>query len=149
MFVAEEEESDVAQLWLAPTEVQHSGFMEDWDKAPNAGPDELFPQDNAAPAGAALPGSSVGIELHLGDWVEVFVDLQWLRAQLTWVSPHNTLFMFTSEGGRKHSMTARVLQNLLKLKMVKVVSQQGVLDGALDSVARTALRNSVQGEDGF
>ena len=71
------------------------------------------------------------------------MDMQWLRAQLTWVSPHNTLFMFTSEGGRKHSMTSRVLAHLLELKMVKVVSQQGVLDGALDSVAQAAMRNSL------
>ena len=71
--------------------------------------------------------------------------MQWLRAQLTWISPHDTLFLFTSEGGRKHSMTARVLQHLLQLNLVKVVSQQGVVDGALDSVARTALRNSLDG----
>ncbi len=28
---------------------------------------------------------------------------------------------------------------------VKIVSQKGVLDGALDTVARTAMRNSVDG----
>jgi len=65
--------------------------------------------------------------------------------------------MFTSQGGRKHSMTSRVLRNLLTLNLVKVVSQQGVVEGALDSVARTAMQNSVQdkpaparhsGEDG-
>jgi len=52
--------------------------------------------------------------------------------------------MFTSQGGRKHSMTSRVLRNLLTLNLVKVVSQQGVFEGALDSVARTAMQNSVQ-----
>ena len=70
--------------------------------------------------------------------------MQWLRAQLTWISPRSTLFMFTSEGGRKHSMTSHVLRHLLKLNLVKVISQQGVFEGALYSVARTAMQNSVQ-----
>lgn len=43
-------------------------------------------------------------------------------------------------------MTSRVLQHLLALELVKVVSQQGVLDGALDSVARVAMRNSLDGD---
>ena len=146
-----ESEPDNAKPWLAPTEVQHSGFMEDWDDPSRSGPgsNPLQPQDKASPAGSAQPGSGKPIELNLGDWVDLLVDMQWLRAQLTWVSPHNTLFMFTSEGGRKHSMTSRVLCYLLELDLVKVVSQQGVLDGALDGVARTAMRNSVQGEGSF
>ena len=83
------------------------------------------------------------IEFDLGDWVDLFVDMQWMRAELTWVSPQNTLFMFTSQGGRKHSMTSRVLRHLIELDLVKIVSQQGVVEGALDSVARTAMQNSV------
>ncbi|MGA8785473.1 MAG: hypothetical protein WB542_09125, partial [Polaromonas sp.] len=59
------------------------------------------------------------------------------------------LYMFTSDGGRKHSMSSRVLQHLLELDLVKVVSQQGVLDGALDGVARTAMRNSLEGGGNF
>jgi hypothetical protein len=146
-----DDEPDSAQPWLAPTEAQHSGFMEDWDGPSIAGlgSNPLWPQDNASPAGTAQSGLGESIELNLGDWVDMLVDMQWLRAQLTWVSPHNTLFMFTSEGGRKHSMTSRVLRHLLELNLVKVVSQQGVLDGALDSVARTAMRNSVQGEGNY
>ena len=97
-----------------------------------------------AEAEREAPAGNVSVALQLGDWIELMVDMRWLRAQLTWVSPHHTLFMFTSEGGRKHSMTARILQHLLKIELVKIVSQQGVLDGALDGVARTALLNSVQ-----
>jgi hypothetical protein len=151
IFEAREDEPDQAPLWLAPQEVQHSGFMDNWDVPANPapGPDSLQPQDAASPAGAALPGAVESIDLHLGDWVELLVDMQWLRAQLTWVSPLNTLYMFTSEGERKHSMTVRVLRHLLELKLVKVISQQGVLDGALDGVTRTAMRNSVQGEGSF
>ncbi|MEO6321148.1 MAG: DUF1631 family protein, partial [Polaromonas sp.] len=154
MFEAKDD-PDAAQLWLAPTEVEHSGFMEDWADSVPAKPkpepvrEQTQPKDSGRPASSAVPVPCTPLDLHLGDWVELLVDMQWMRAQLTWISPHDTLFMFTSEGGRKHSMTVRVLNHLLELDLVKVVSQQGVLDGALDSVARTAMRNSVQGESGL
>ena len=136
MFASSDEAHDMEQLWLAPTEAQQSGFLDDWEDAAMS----LMP----AEAQSEAPAGDVSVALQLGDWIELIVDMRWLRAQLTWVSPHHTLFMFTSEGGRKHSMTARILQHLLKIQLVKIVSQQGVLDGALDGVARTALLNSVQ-----
>ena len=37
---------------------------------------------------------------------------EWVRAQLTWCSPHATLFMFTSIGGTAHSMSRRTLDRL-------------------------------------
>lgn len=144
------EDAEGASLWLAPKEVEHSGFMDDWADSlpaqPESVPQPALPKSNSYPASSAVPGSGAAVNLHVGDWVELLVDMQWVRAQLTWISPHDTLFMFDSEGGRKHSMTFRVLNHLLGLDLVKVVSQQGVLDGALDSVARTAMRNSVEGE---
>lgn len=142
----DEDESDDDQPWLAPVEARNSGFMQDWDDTVNRRPelDLLKPLGGSKTARGGQQAAGEAIELHLDDWVELFVDAQWLRAQLTWISPHNTLFMFTSEGGRKHSMTARLLQHFLVLELVKVVSQQGVFDGALDKVARTAMLNSVQ-----
>ena len=139
MFV---ENSASMPLWLAPSEVQDSGFMNDPDDPtqPWSAASLLEPEGSGHSASAELNGK---IELDLGDWVDLLVDMQWLRAELTWVSPLGTLFMFTSQGGRKHSMTSRVLRNLLTLDLVKVVSQQGVVDDALDSVARTAMQNSV------
>jgi len=140
MFV---ENSDSMPLWLAPSEVQNSGFMDDADELTQPWPaaDLLEPEGS----GLATPAErNTKIELNLGDWIDLLVDMQWLRAELTWVSPLGSLFMFTSQGGRKHSMTSRVLRNLLTLNLVKVVSQQGVFEGALDSVARTAMQNSVQ-----
>ncbi|MDB5777665.1 MAG: hypothetical protein JWP79_578 [Polaromonas sp.] len=140
MFV---ENSDPVPLWLAPSEVQDSGFMDDPDDPTQPWPAAslLAPETSGHPAKAAEPEGQ--LQLALGDWVDLLVDMQWLRAELTWVSPQNSLFMFTSQGGRKHSMTSRVLRNLLALDLVKVVSQQGVVEGALDGVARTAMQNSV------
>ncbi|MBI2726599.1 MAG: DUF1631 family protein [Polaromonas sp.] len=135
--------------WLAPTEAQNSGFMNDvGDNKPGFEPTQPHsqppsPGDAVQDQRTADPSGSVA--LRLGDWVELLQDTQWVRAQLTWISPYQTLYMFTSEGGRTHSMTGPLLEYLLLQELVKVVSQQGVLDGALDTVARTAMRNSVDG----
>lgn len=139
MFV---EHTDPMPLWLAPSEVQDSGFMDDQDDPaqPWLAGNMPEPQSSQIPANAQLDGK---VELDLGDWVDLLVDMQWLRAQLTWVSPRSTLFMFTSQGGRKHSMTSRVLRRLFTVDLIKVVSQQGVVESALDSVARQAMQNSV------
>ena len=68
-----------------------------------------------------------GVELRLGAWVDMTVDEQWVRAQLTWISLYKTLFLFTSAGGRTHSVPEPLLQFLLLQGMVKVVSPDGVL----------------------
>lgn len=144
------QDRQAAQPWLAPMEVAHSGFMQDWDDSvPGSSESPATLPGNDVPANASSSVSAASVSLNLGDWVELFVETAWLRAQLTWVSPRETLFMFTSEGGRKHSMSLRVLNQLLDMELVKVISQQGLLDGALDSVARTAMRNSVERKGGF
>ncbi len=79
------------------------------------------------PASALSPNLTGSIEFKLGAWVDLFADDQWLRAQLTWISLYNTLFIFTSLDGRTHSMTEPLLQYLLLQNLVKVVSLDGVL----------------------
>ena len=131
--------------WLAPTEAQNSGFMEDFASDTKPSFEATEPLDTAS-SGIQPPAPPSGsVELRLGAWVELFSEDKWIRAQLTWISPYNTLFMFTSEGGRTHSMTGPLLQYLLLQELVKVISDQGVLEGALNNVARTAMRNSVDG----
>ena len=152
------DEGATSEPWLAPTEAQQSGFMDDWvadtpmiesaiPPQPGEGIDEQTRHEETyreVPAEtSAEPASADTAELLLGAWVELLSDSRWLRAQLTWISPHNTLFMFTSDGGRSHSMTSRMLQQLLGAGRVRVISDQGLLEGALDSVARAAVRNSV------
>ncbi|MEO7547290.1 MAG: DUF1631 family protein [Ramlibacter sp.] len=138
------------ESWLAPSEAQHSGFMET-DQPGNARP--LFqatqpgfgptrpPQDVAddhdSGIAPALPG------LQAGAWVDLLVDGGWARYQLTWSSPHGTLFMFTANAGKTHSMTRRLLDKMLAAGTLRMVSGQAVVDVALDAVAHTAFRNSL------
>jgi hypothetical protein len=69
------------------------------------------PQATAAqvvPAAEAPSG-----EWSLGTWVELRNERQQLRTRLTWVSPQQSLFLFTAEDGSTQSMTRRMRDKLL------------------------------------
>ncbi|MDO9030913.1 MAG: DUF1631 family protein [Hydrogenophaga sp.] len=142
-------QDDAAGPWLAPVEAQHSGFM-DTRMEPLASShfqstrpplDSQEPPPHAAtvvPVAASHPPT-----IAPGAWVELFVHRRWVRSQLTWASPHGTLFMFNSAGGANHSMTRQTLDQMLANGEMRLISSQAVVDGALDAVAQTAMRNSV------
>lgn len=133
-----------APHWMAPDEAHDSGFIDDLGVPTGTGFAATEPMPFEPERGSDPAQAGEHADLRLGDWVELQWDQQWLRAQLTWLSPHATLFMFTSQGGRQHSMTLRVLQHLLQAGLVRVVSQRGLVNGALDTVARAAMQNSVR-----
>ncbi|MDB5753078.1 MAG: hypothetical protein JWP65_3499 [Ramlibacter sp.] len=82
-------------------------------------------------------------ELRIGTWVEILIKGAWVRAELTWSSPHATLFMFTSVGGAAHSMSRRTLDKLRACGHLRIVANRPVVDEALDQVAQAALKNSL------
>jgi hypothetical protein len=86
--------------------------------------------------------------LPVGTWVDVLQDGQAMRWQITWASPHGTLFLFTGANGRSLSMTKRGLERLLEQDRLRVVADHGVVDEALDEVARQAWLNSAKAQDG-
>ncbi len=112
--------------WVAPEEARASNFMD----LPDA------PQEIADPQ--PMPQT-----LEMGCWVELLVNDQWTRTQLTWASPHGTLFLFTSAAGATQSMTLRSRDKLLAAGHLRVLSGKPLVDGALNVVAQMAMRNSV------
>ena len=112
-------------FWMADSEAQHAGYV-----AVDSGPMPLEPLE--------LPST----ELLPGAWVDLLIEGEWVRAQLTWASPHGTLFMFLSAKGLAHSMTRRTLERLRSSDVLRVVSRGDVVEGALDAVAAQALRNA-------
>jgi Protein of unknown function (DUF1631) len=124
--------------WLAPSEAKQSGFME----MPEFKASVPTPMpDSRLDSMSGVPLSEAGIAV--GAWVELLNENQWMRTQLTWSSPHGTLFLFTNAAGGTQSMTRRLLDTLLSEGKLRVVATQHVIDGALDAVAQTAMRNSV------
>lgn len=132
---------DSDEPWLAPTEVVQSGFMEDVSghTDPRFAPTAPLADEDDIP----LPGQL--LRLPVGAWVQWEHKGTPLRAQLTWVSPHNMLLMFVGAGGRAYSMTQRALQKMHQKGVLKIINQEGMVESALDMVVRAAMRNSVEG----
>ncbi len=138
---------DDGNPWVAPSEAQASNFIELPD-APVDSKDVLaFGQEvQAKLSTTSNPTESVqvdGSSFELGTWVELLVNDQWLRTQLTWASPHGTLFLFTSATGTPQSMTRRSRDKLLAAGQLRLISGRPVVEGALNVVAQMAMRNSV------
>ena len=123
--------SQASRPWLGKNEAVEAGFVEEASVTLNP----LAESSNGL-AEQATPA------IALGTWVELMREGQWVRAQLTWASPHRSLFMFISRGGRTHSMSRRTMDKLRQQDMIRVVSEGHLVDKALDAVAQTALRNS-------
>lgn len=71
--------------------------------APSPGPQGPLP----------LPDGAASEHWQLGTWAELSSARQCLRTQLTWVSPQQTLFLFTAADGSTQSMTRRMRDKLL------------------------------------
>ena len=131
----------VDEFWMADDEATDSGYL-------NGGPEripERIPEveENEVPDPVAQMAWSAQ-SLITGSWVDLALGGVWVRAQLTWASPHKTLFMFISSGGMAHSMSRRTMDRLRGLGLIRLVSDGRVIDHALDAVARAALRNDVE-----
>lgn len=86
--------------------------------------DEPVPvqEQQAQPAESGeRPGPDTPL-LPMGAWVEVRTNQGAVRLQLTWSSPHQTLFLFTAPDGNTRSMTRRMLDKLLAEGTLKRVS---------------------------
>jgi Protein of unknown function (DUF1631) len=123
-------------FWMAESEATDSGFMQDVGDIPLD-----FTGADSLPA-PVVDASEWSVEsLNTGAWVDLALGGLWVRAQLTWASPHRTLFMFISGGGMAHSMSRRTMDRLKGLNLLRLVSDGRIMDNALDAVAQTALRN--------
>jgi hypothetical protein len=147
------------EMWLDGVEVQESGYVDfpglqtDLEHVASAEAaqqeahareqEALRAEEEDAPGEVTL-GAGRPDELRVGTWVEILTKGEWVRAQLTWCSPHATLFMFTSAGGTAHSMSRRTLDRLRSSDHLRVVANRPVVDEALDQVAQAALKNSLK-----
>lgn len=126
------------ELWMAEMEAQDSGFLAHMQLPKNA------PHDSPEIADPVLQNAWSAESLRTDSWVDMALGGEWVRAQLSWASPHRTLFMFTSGGGMAHSMSRRTMDRLRGLGLIRLVSDGHVMDNALDAVAREALLNDVR-----
>ncbi len=132
---------DEGDPWVAPGEAQQSNLMELEDASGEVA-DALTQAKGVLQELARAAEISVE-NLPLGSWVELCTHGKWSRTQLTWASPHGTLFLFTSVYGDTQSMSRRVRDKLIETGNLRLLSGQPVVEVALDAVAEAAMRNSM------
>ncbi len=131
------------QPWLTAQELAGAGFddtvpfPEERIEVPDESPtvEVSAPQTSAHEsdlAEAAVAGV-IG-QLRKGVRVDLFSKGAWIRAELVWVSNRSTLFMFTSHGGRVHSMTLRSCEKLVHKRWLRLVATRAVVESALKAV---------------
>lgn len=117
---------DIDSFWLAPTEAQASGFID---------------LSTAMQALAGTPSGPVDA-LTVGVWVALRAEGGWTRTRLCWLSPGGSLLLFSDALGFMQSLSERSCHQLFAADHLRILSNDPVED-ALDAVAETALRNSV------
>jgi len=139
--------------WLAPAEAKASGFMDMADEttsqpAAMASNSLSVPMLDAVVPEASRDRDHVDVDqldhLSVSAWVEIVVKGTWQRSQLSWISPQNSMYLFTSVHGQTQSMTRASLEKMLTAGTLRVVSKQSMVDGALDQVVQTAMLNSLE-----
>lgn len=131
----------LAQTWVQPTEVRDTGFVDDLsiEAQPAFQDTEPLGTDwHRLRAMESAPQDSLAV----GTWVDLHGDDGVRRCQLTWASPHGTMFLFNDAGGQSLSFSRRGLDRLQELGRLVVVADHGLVEDALDRVARQALNNS-------
>jgi hypothetical protein len=131
------------QPWIGVRERMSAGF-DDTGPLEDEAPEEHLSgaQDPQAPAGSTDPALQLAT-LHTGDWVDLFSGGQWLRAELVWASSKASLFMFTSRGGRAHTMTRRSCEKLLVKRWLRPVVTRPVVSRALQGVTQASAAEPV------
>ena len=141
-----------AQPWLTAQEEAGAGF-DDAEVAVQQGPDLGHTAVEGASVAAAaapsptssepvaavvpeLPVAAVIAQLRVGTRVDLCSKGVWIRAELIWASNRSTLFMFTSHGGRVHSMTLRSCEKLIRQRWLRPVARRAVVEAALKAVAK-------------
>jgi hypothetical protein len=88
-------------------------------------------------ASAPLPPEVETLETQfvIGAWVELTSNHRKVRTQLTWASPHHTLFLFTAADGSTQSMTRRMRDKLAAEGTLRIID-------AFNDAAKTRPRSN-------
>lgn len=70
-----------------------------------------------------------------GSWYHMFVQGQWVTAQLMWCSDNGQFFMFASQhAGQSHSLTRRAVERLLSEGLITQLEERSLMQRAVDSL---------------
>lgn len=123
---------------------QHAPLLPDSPVQTQPQTQQLMQSAEAADSAAAPMNSAalpLPVELEeqfvVGAWIELITNRRKVRTQLTWTSPHNTLFLFTAADGSTQSMTRRMRDKLAADGTLRVISAQPVVGRAIDALGKS------------
>ncbi|MGS5086690.1 DUF1631 family protein [Hydrogenophaga sp. A37] len=135
------------QPWLTAQELAGAGFedtLPDIQDDPVSDEPDTFASDamaeqaaeEAARHGREATVAGLIAQLRAGSLVDLYSHGEWIRAELIWVSRRATLFMFTSHGGRAHSMTLRSCEKLVAKRWMRLVDTRAVVEVAMNDLLK-------------
>ena len=119
---------------VEPVDSAEIGIESIADDLPEAQQSAVDVNLNAAP--------SIDDLFVVGAWVDLVSNGKVMRTQLTWASPHKTLFLFTAADNSTQSMTRRMRDKLAAEGLLRVMSGKHVVDRAIDAMASSARGSS-------
>ena len=144
---------EAEEPWLDRSELHAAGFEEapstDFGELSDFSAEDAGDDDAPSPAGAPMSdqdAEAVLALLRVGDWIDLCSHGEWLRAQMIWASARGTLFMFTSSGGRAHSMSRRSCIKLIRRRWLRPVDTHAVVQMAIQAIADTGDNGGPAGE---
>ncbi len=103
----------------APEPEPEPPVVEPGSEVPAVEVSESAPPDSAP---AEPVEENLYADFVVGVWVELITNRRAVRTQLTWASPHGTLFLFTAADGSTQSMTRRMRNKLASDGALRVVA---------------------------
>jgi hypothetical protein len=98
-------------------------------------PLQLYEQAEAGAAQAAVAAWMEG--LLLGSWHHLFIQGEWLTAQIAWVSDSGKYFLFVGQDAEeRHSLTRGAIEQLLTHGLITNLDEISVLQLAMDTLTQ-------------
>ncbi|MEJ6008123.1 DUF1631 family protein [Paucibacter sp. AS339] len=96
-------------------------------------PVQLYDQDNQRASLAAIKGWMDA--LHIGGWYHLFIQSDWLTAQIAWISDNQQYYLFVGQDSdERHSLTRAALERLLANGLITALDETSLLQRAVDTL---------------
>ena len=96
-------------------------------------PMQLYAEPNSPDAAAAVQAWVQS--LTIGNWYHLFIQSQWLTAQVAWISDTGLFFLFVGQDAdERHSLTRGALAKLLANGLIAALDDVDVVQRAVDTL---------------
>jgi len=96
-------------------------------------PVQLYDQGDTPEARSAVGAWLDG--LHIGGWYHLFIQSNWLTAQVAWISESGQFFLFVGQDpDQRHSLTRAALERLLTHGLITALDENSLVQRAVDTL---------------